>query len=247
MNQPSLNDLLRLFLETRVPILFLIGSLALAILGNAVYELLVNAFGATPQFLIALIISAVMIFSFVVLGFQRLLRAIQRRGRTNGEIKPDEQALPHAGLILPVSPNPKAADAEIIAWHVRQATLRHCWLLATREVAENGRLGDLQQLLLDRNVTPHVLSLEDAIRADEVYAKVREAIEQARPVRDAWPLIADITGGTKAMTAGILLACLDANVPVQYWVAPRDRHGHPLPSDKSGAMKVVIPPLSQGV
>ncbi len=244
MNQLSLNDLLRLFLETRFPILFLIGSLALAILGNAVYELLVNAFGATPQFLIALIVSAVMIFAFVVLGFQRLLRAIQRRGRMNGVIGPDEQAPPHAGLILPVSPNPKAADAEIIAWHARRATLRHCWLLATREVVDSERLRDLKQSLLDRNVTPHVLLLGDAIHVDQVYADVREAIEQARPVRDAWPLIADMTGGTKAMTAGILLACLDADVPVQYWVAPRDRQGNPLPSEQSGAMKVVMRPPS---
>lgn len=244
MKSTSFNNLLRLFLEPRFPILFLIGSLALAILGNAVYELLTGVFGATPQFLVALIVGAMMIFAFVVVGFQRLLRTIQHRGDKFGGLEPDQQAPPHAGLILPVSPNRQAADAEIIAWHVRQATLRHCWLLATRQVAENGRLGDLKQSLLDRNVTPHVLLLGDAIRADEIYKKVREAIEQARPVRNAWPLIADITGGTKAMTAGILLACLDADVPVQYWVGPRDRQGNPLPSEQSVAMKVVMRPVS---
>ncbi len=244
MSQPSLNDLLRLFLETRVPVLFLIGSLALAILGNAVYELLTGVFGATPQFLVALIGGAVLIFAFVVVGFQRLLRAIQSRGSKFGGLEPDQQAPPHAGLILPVSPNPKAADAEIIAWHLRQATLRHCWLLVSPEVADSERLRDLKRSLLERNVTPHVLLLGDAIHVDQVYADVREAIEQARPVRDAWPLIADITGGTKAMTAGILLACLDADVPVQYWVGPRDQQGNPLPSEKSGAMKVVMRPVS---
>ncbi len=238
MNQSSLNDLLRLFLETRVPVLFLIGSLALAILGNAVYELLTGVFGATPQFLIALIAGAVMIFAFVVVGFQRLLRGFKRRRGTT--VEPDRQAPPHRGLILPVSPNPQAADADIIAWHQRDATLRHCWLLASPSVADSERFRDLKQNLLEQNVTPHVVLLDDVLRANQVYAKVREAINQAVPVGDAWPLIADITGGNKVMTAGILLACLDAGVPVQYWVAPRNDRGDPLRSAESCAMQVVV-------
>lgn len=238
MSRLSPNDLLRLFLETRVPALFLIGSLALAILGNAVYELLTAVFGATPQFLIALIASAVLIFAFVVAGFQRLLRGLKRRGGTT--VAPDRQASPHPGLILPVSPNPQAADADILAWHQRAATLRHCWLLASPSVASSERFRDLKQALLERNVTPHPVLLEDELRADRVYAKVRDAINEAVPVRDAWPLIADITGGNRVMIAGILLACLDAGVPVQYWVSPRDRRGNPLPSEESCAMEVVV-------
>lgn len=238
MNQFSLNDLLRLFLETRVPALFLIGSLALAILGNAVYELLTGVFGATPQFLIALIVGAVMIFAFVIVGFQRLLRGI--KGREQTTVEPDRQAPPHHGLILPVSANPQAADRDIIAWHRRNATLRHCWLLASPSVANSERFRDLKQNLLEQNVTPHVVLLGDVLRADQVYAKVREAISQATPIGDAWPLIADITGGTKVMTAGILLACLDAGVPVQYWVALRNDHGDPLRSAESCAMQVVV-------
>jgi len=85
-----------------------------------------------------------------------------------------------------------------------------------------------------------VVLLDDVLRADQVYLKVREAINEAAPVRDAWPLIADITGGTKVMTAGILLACLDAGVPVQYWVAPRDRRGDPFSSPDSCTMQVVV-------
>jgi len=238
MNRLSLNDLLRLFLETRVPALFLIGSLALAILGNAVYELLTGVFGATPQFLIALIAGATLIFAFVVVGFQRALRALRRQSAT--KVDPDRQAPPHAGLILPISANPQAADAEILAWHQQGATLRHCWLLASPSVASSERFRDLKQALLERNVNPHVVLLDDVLRADQVYLKVREAINEAAPVRDAWPLIADITGGTKVMTAGMLLACLDAGVPVQYWVAPRDRRGDPFSSPDSCAMQVVV-------
>jgi hypothetical protein len=241
MSSPSLNDLLRPFLETRAPLLFLIGSLALAILGNAVYELLTSTFGATPEFLIALVISATLIFSFVALSFQRLLRVLeQRQVLVRNIIAPEQQAAPHAGLILPVGLHPQGAEAAIIAWHQRGATLRHCWLLASPQVEAHEKFGDLKQSLLEHNVIPHVVKLDDAIQSDQVYTKVRETIAAARKLGDAIPLIADITGGTKAMTAGTLLACLEEQVAVQYWSSPRDRAGNPRMIEESRPMKVVV-------
>lgn len=241
MSQPPLGDLFRPFLETRAPLLFLVGSIALAILGNAVYELLTSTFGATPEFLIALVVAAVLIFAFVALSFRRLVRALDRRRVVaQNRVEPDQQADPHAGLILPVGLNPRGAEAAIIGWHRRGAALRHCWLLVSPEVARNPKFGDLKQGLLDGGVTPHVVTIDDAIQAGEVYARVRAAIEEARRFADAAPLIADITGGTKAMTAGTLLACLEAGVPAQYWSTPRDREGNPRLVEDGRPMKVVV-------
>lgn len=241
MSRPSLNDLFRPFLETRAPLLFLIGSIALAILGNAIYELLTSTFGATPEFLIALVIGAVLIFAFVAANFRSLVRAIERRRVVaQNRVEPDQQAEAHAGLILPVGLNPRGAEAAIIAWHRRGAVLRHCWLLVSPEVVHNPKFGDLKQGLLDGGVMPHVVMLDDAIQAGQVYAQVREAIAEARRFADAAPLIADITGGTKAMTAGTLLACLEADVPTQYWSTPRDRQGNPRLVEDGCPMKVVV-------
>lgn len=241
MQQPSLSELFRPFLETRAPLLFLIGSLALAILGNAVYELLTSTFGATPEFLIALVIGAVLIFAFVAVGFRRLLRALDaRQVVVRNVVAPDQQADPHAGLILPVGLNPRGPEAAIIAWHQRNATLRHCWLLVTPEVERNAKFGDLKQSLLERGVTPHIVPLDDSVQAEQVYGQVRATITQARQFADARPLIADITGGTKAMTAGTLLACLGAAVAVQYWSVPRDSGGNPRLAEDGRPMKVVV-------
>lgn len=241
MSQPSLNDLFRQFLETRAPLLFLIGSLALAIFGNAVYELLTRTFGATPEFLIALVIGAVLIFAFVAVGFRRIATALDRRRViVQNRVGADQQAEPHAGLILPVGLNPRGAEAAIIAWHRRGATLRHCWLLVSPEVERNAKFGDLRQGLLEGGVTPHVIGIDDAIEAGDVYRRVQAAIAEARRFADAAPLIADITGGTKAMTAGTLLACLEAGVPTQYWSAPRDQDGNPRLVEEGSPMKVVV-------
>jgi hypothetical protein len=241
MSQPSLSELFRPFLETRAPLLFLVGSLALAILGNAVYELLTITFGATPEFLIGLVVAAVLIFAFVAVGFQRLVRALDRQGGgAQNQVGADQQAEPHAGLILPVGLNPRGAEVAIVTWHRRGAVLRHCWLLVSPEVARNAKFGDLKQGLLDGGVTPHVVTIDDAIQAGEVYARVRAAIAEARHFADATPLIADITGGTKAMTAGMLLACLEADVPTQYWSTPRDRDGNPRLVEEGCPMKVVV-------
>ena len=244
MRSPSLNDLFRQFLETRAPLLFLIGSIALAILGNAIYELLTSSFGATPVFLIALVVGAALIFAFVTVALRRLLRALeQRRVVVRNQVRPDQQAERHAGLILPVGLNPRGAEAAIVAWHQRGATLRHCWLLVSPQVMNNPKFGDLKQGLLDQGTLPHLIELDDAIQVDEVYLKVRAAIAEARRFPDATPLIADITGGTKAMTAGMLLACLETGVATQYWLVPRDQDGNPLLVEDGVAMKVVVQTL----
>ncbi len=241
MRQQSLSDLFRPFLETRAPLLFLIGSLALAVLGNAAYELLTTTFGATPEFLIVLIVGAILVFAFVAQGFRRLLRALDaRRAAVRNTVAPDQRAEPHAGLILPVSLNVQAAETAIIAWHQRGSRLRHCWLLVSPEVERNPKYGDLKQRLLEGNTTVHVVSVGDSIQADQIYARVGAAIAEARRFPDASPLIADITGGTKPMTAGTLLACLAADVAVQYWTVPRDERGDPLRATEGCAMKVVV-------
>lgn len=241
MSPPSLNQLFRPFLETRAPLLFLIGSIALGILGNAVYELLKATFGATPQSLIGLVLGTILIFTFVAISFQRLLRAYeQRQVITHNPVAPDQQADPHPGLILPVGMSVSGAELDIVMWHLRHTTLRHCWLLASPQVMKLEKFGDLKQYLLEHDVTPYIVQIGDAVGVDQVYAQVNEAIKQAQNCNEALPLIADITGGTKAMTVGIVLACLDTQTTVQYWSAPRDRAGNPRKTDASRPMKILM-------
>ncbi|MFV9504088.1 MAG: hypothetical protein AB4911_05925 [Oscillochloridaceae bacterium umkhey_bin13] len=248
MKPTSLSDLIRPFLETRAPLLFLIGSLALALLTNAVYELLTTTLGVTPVFLIGLILTTTVLLIAATLGFLRILRVIERRQiRVRNHIPAEQQAAPHAGLILPVGMRNDGPELAIIQWHLRNATLRHCWLLITPEVEQKAKFGDLKQLLHENNVRIHPISLSDAIQSDQVYTLVRTAINEAKQIGEALPLIADITGGTKPMTAGTLLACQDEATAVQYWSTPRDEHGNPRLVEEGRPMRVMLQPAFEEI
>lgn len=241
MSTFSANRLFRQFLETRAPLLFLIGSLALGILSNAVYELITTTFGATPVFLITLVISAIVVLAFVVWGVRRIARAIEGR-QAIGQPAPDRQTVPHGGLILPVGLSKPGPELDIIDWHGRNGALKHCWLIITPQVRGEAadKLGDLMQRIQDRNALPHPIEVDDALKVDQLYATMTEVLREAGGTRGAAPLIADITSGNKPMTAGLLLACLEQGVPMQYWHAPRDRLGRPLASQSPSAMEIVV-------
>lgn len=243
MTSFSLQDLFRPFLETRAPALFLVGSIALAILGNAIYELLTSTLGASPATLIALIVSAVLVFAFVALGFRRIVRALETR-RNIGPVAPDRQADPYPGLILNVGLSKPGPERAIIQWHARNGMLEHCWLIVTPQVKQKAvdKLSDLRHFIEASNALPHIIEVDDALQVDQIYKTMRGVLQVAAQMPKAQPLIADITGGNKPMTAGLLLACLESQTAMQYWHVPRDARGEPLVTQEATAMQIVVQP-----
>jgi hypothetical protein len=102
------------------------------------------------------------------------------------------------------------------------------------------KLSDLRQMLLERNVTPYAVEVDDALQVDSLYRKMLDVLAEAQTLRSAQPLIADLTGGNKPMTAGMLLACLEVGVTMQYWHVPRDDRGRPLVTQPASAMQIVL-------
>lgn len=237
----ALRDLFPQFFDPRAPLLFLVGSLALAVLSNAVYELLRAAVGDSPGALAAITTLAALVFVGVVYAFQRIGEAVARH-RLAGQslVAPEQRAEAHAGLVLPVGLNPDGPEAAILAYHARGERLRHCWLIVSPEVERSSKLGDLRQWLNEHNVEDHLLRVRDANQADESYAAVRAGIAAARATGGAAPLIVDITSGVKAMTAGMVLACRDEAVPIQYLPATRDAAGNPRPWTGVQPMQVQV-------
>ncbi len=148
------------------------------------------------------------------------------------------------GLVVAVSrrsgDNPQATPAELaIRHHLAAGTLRHCWLICTEQsLAEAERL---VRLLEDEGVSrrlfhygedwelgtvdeagrPLTMSL-DATRVDDPNY-VRQLVEGIYGA--AWrqfglgegEMIVDYTGGTKSMTAGMMLACVSPERRLQYF------------------------------
>ncbi|WP_017302245.1 hypothetical protein [Nodosilinea nodulosa] len=147
----------------------------------------------------------------------------------------------YPGLIVAMSPTDDSPAEVAIRYHWNQGHLphlRHCWLICTDKslpyanqlvsrLAVEGITQTLKvhygpNLLIDPNQSEPPLSLlvsDDQIDdpnyiqrlVDAIYADAATQAGLSEP-----EVIADYTGATKGMTAGILLACATPDRPLQY-------------------------------
>jgi hypothetical protein len=228
---------LKEFLEPgNTPILFIVGSMFLAVLGEGFYGLLEDMFG--DSWLTRLFVVSVALLVFGTVTFVFWLRARQLHHQEPPE-PTGEKAEPHAGLVLLASMTPNSAEPDILAHHRQGNTLQHCWIIVSPQVKE--KAVELATKLEQQGVDAHTEDLADVNRIDQAYTAVQNAIRQARRVLKAnEQVIVDITGSTKVATAGAVLACMDEGVTMEYMVTERDAAGKPI--GKATAMKVEFQP-----
>ena len=212
-----------LLLETKLPILVIIGGVLVGIIGNGLYEIFRSHLGSPLLTVIAGILLIPVVIWFVGVG-GRLRNWCLARIRTSPEIR---ASVPRRkGLIALVSPEyagGRQAVDEALAYHLldekQQPVLRHCWLIAgpgtgdparqmisSREKAER-----IRQELEQAGTVVRILHMERESAADDpltTKALVERAFAEAGAARlGPNDIIADYTGGTKTMTAGMILAC----------------------------------------
>jgi hypothetical protein len=147
----------------------------------------------------------------------------------------------YRGLIVAMSPRDESPAEAAIRFHWHEgigAHLEHCWLICTEKslpyaqslaskLAEAGMTQTLElhygaYSLMDVDQPEKTVSLlvPDSLMDDPNYIQrlvdsiYEDAIAQAN--LDETEVIADYTGATKGMTAGILLACTRPERPLQY-------------------------------
>lgn len=205
MRKQSFSSGLQLMFTPAALVPFLIGSLALAILGNAGYQLLTNWLGTESLAVVKIALGALL----VIVGAAWTISRIVNRLRSVPEInqkRPDKRK----GLILLVSNEQTSRKA--IAWH--HDTLKHCWLLCSAQSAaiaaklkdELNREGKSVELVFINNVFD---PLEYRDRVERIYSKLpSECLES--------DVILDFTGMTSCGSVGSVLACLDEKRAIQY-------------------------------
>ncbi len=150
------------------------------------------------------------------LSQERIQRVLQLQ--TLSTIRP----APMPGLIVLVSPRRvteqlhKLSAFEAIEYH--RAALKHCWLIASS--GEGGSFATAQELAQHfghYQVTCSIWQVIDAASIAETFALIDWFYTQRVPMvgLSETQVIADITGGTKPMTAGMVLAC-GRRRPMQY-------------------------------
>jgi hypothetical protein len=185
--------------------------------------------GRTPSQLIQLLSIGVAL----AVGLWVLYLALGKRPPL--ELVPEEERPPRfPGLIVLVGPGREGADPTslshnpAIEYHLGceeagGAPLRVCWLIAT--AGEKGSLPvaqEVRQRYQDR-CTLIIRMLRDAFSIEEAHQAIHDIYAQEAAEHSLAPeqIIADFTGGTKPMSAGMVLACQE-RWPMQYMTGGRE-------------------------
>jgi len=220
-------------------VLFL-GLITVEVVANLIYDVVTDWQHVTGTSILGAGLTVVFLLGIAYC----LYRWDRRQWPPQVEVTFDEKlvAPSHRGLILFLSPGGIDLPLFVIQHHYsgsQEQRLQHCWVLLTRhrdveDVLEQlaARLSELE---IDVAVHPVYLpstDIESAYRAVErVYAHdvVAEGLEPAE-------VMADMTGGLKTMTAGMVLACLPFDRTLEYVESDRDADGRPI----EGTQRAVV-------
>ncbi len=199
---------------------FLLGSIVLAILGNAVYDLIKLTIGAEVRqlfliILICLVLMASLVGLLVFLVNQNLKKI---RQNTPSILIQRRVKRKYRGLIFLISR--EDACRKSIEFHL--PTLERCWLLCSTETlpAAEAIRQDFPQICVD---SPLVVN--DVLDPNEFRDWVDHAYELKPPGWSDIDIIVDYVGMTAHGSVGVVLACLNTLRPMQYTPAVKDASG----------------------
>jgi hypothetical protein len=197
----------------------LVTLLGVGVVGNLVAALVTVLTGTSVW---ALILSTVSILVLLAAVW-----AISRRSDlvlVPKEQRPDQ----HPGLIVLVGTgregeDPMKQSAGVAIEHHRPA-LKVCWLIASR--GEKGSLPvaqELEEAYEAEGLEIRIRTVADAFDVQESYDRVERiyADEVPKAGLTEAQVIADFTGGTKPMSAGMILACGEER-PMEYTYGRKD-------------------------
>ncbi len=206
--------LLPFFYPDRSIPLFILGTLTLTLSADVIF-----AWGSIWVAGAAIVLSVAII---VIRLF--IMRPRPIYVRISDERKPKKQF----ALILLVSPH-KAASEDIINYHLPE--LHNCWLIATQ--ASLGIASELEKTFEGKVARIYAGKdyLVDETDLKSTFGLIDRIINKELLTLDPRPprIMLDITGGTKVMTAGMVLAGFANQVLMEYTQTVRDTNGEVKP------------------
>ena len=208
---------------------FALGLLVVGLLGDLTYDLL-----TAPADSLSIAwrpVAAAAVFT----GLAYLLyRRDRRHGRAvRATVDESRLAPPHAGLIWLFGPGPFEHLLSALDHHRKDGGATHCWLVMQDIKPVREAFARLSQQLLEQEVETQLhLSYIKELDVQAAYQAVRAIFQREAAEIGLHPgqVIADITGGTKPLTAGMVLAALTTGGAMEYVESERDAEGRPIPS-----------------
>ncbi|HAJ36712.1 MAG TPA: hypothetical protein DCL15_13585 [Chloroflexi bacterium] len=193
-------------------------AILVALLVNMLTEALTSWGGVGFGFLVWAVLAACTV-TFVYL-YELARRRRRREGTALGMPADREHPKQSKGLVFLYTND--AALREAIEYH--RPVLKHCWLVVTPELqtAAANVIGQMEEIHFA------VKPISDLYNTRACYDTANHIFEREAPLQQI-PLsqvMADITGGTKPMTVGLLLACVKHGVAVEHVPALYDKITH---------------------
>ena len=196
------------------------GPVVSAVLLAMLVNLLTDALTTWGGLWLGWVVIGVLALSAVAFVYAYHVSESRRRAR---DLEPIDMPNPdkHRGLIFLFSREDTLREA--IQYH--QPALEHCWLLVTPEMQPQAQaaMGHFPDVRFAIHPIP------DRYNTQACYQDVRHIYEQDALRLGIAPqeIIADITGGTKPMAMGMIVACLDGSFPIEHIPTAYDVAGQP--------------------
>ncbi len=214
---------------------FALGLLVVGLLGDLTYDLLTAPADNLP------VVWRPAAAALILTGLAYLLyRRDRRRGRAVQAVVDESRLAPsHPGLIWLFGPGRFDHLLFALEHHQNGGGATHCWLVMQDSEPVRETLNQLSQQLLEQGAMTHLhpvyiqqLDVQAAYQAVQAVFEREAAEEGLQPEQ----VIADITGGTKPLTAGMVLAALTTGGDLEYVESKRDAEGQVI----SGTQQVVL-------
>lgn len=191
---------------------FLIGSMALSVIGNSAFQLLTNWLGAGYLGQSIIIFSAALLILIAAIVLSEIAQRLQPVALRPGKQPPAKRR----GLILLVSNNQTPHKA--IEWH--SETLEYCWFLCSAKSAPIGET--LKNQVRNTGKNGEIVLIDDVFDPVECRDKVEKIYSELPEGWQETDVILDFTGLTTCASVGSVLACLNESRPIQYTPAQYD-------------------------
>ncbi len=221
---------------------FCLGVLFLSVASNWVYDVARSPGEVLTTRSLGVLIALALVLGLAYWLYERDRRKLLERLEIQASFFESATVPPRRGLIWLLSPGSVDHPTFAIAHHYgREAphALEHCWLILTRG---DRRIEEARQALEERL---QVLGIQVQLHPVEVprtdvestYRAVDRIYQEELAEKGLLPeqVIADITGGLKPMTTGMVLACLLRGLDLEYVETDRDEVGQPI----DGTQRVV--------
>lgn len=195
---------LELLTAPRTLLMFVFGGVTMGVLGSAVYELLTNVLSKSNTAVGSIAVGA----ALALCGVTLFVRHISSRLRRPIPTLPDKQRpTPRRGLIGLVSSEETIRKA--VDYH--RGTLQWVWLVCSEQTLL--RAQTLRDEMAENVV---IVVIDDVYDPAECRRKIDDIYTHLPAGLAASEVILDFTGMTSVASVGAVLACLNAQRPMQF-------------------------------